>query len=122
MDVDGHVERLGSGEEGPVGFVVIEDAGVVVVDQGADEAELLDAAGQLVGCGWRVRDTGTLSELALPYDDVDPMGVKGRKGTRSRMREGRKLRKVAYSTVAQPPKRVGCFWIAAAKTLLESMA
>ena len=61
MDVDGHVEFLSSGEEGPVGFVVIEDTGVVVVDQGADEAELLDAAGQLVGRGWWVRDAGTLS-------------------------------------------------------------
>ena len=65
MDVDGDVERLGSGEEGPVGFVVVEDAGVVVVDQGADEAELLDAPGQLVRRGGRVRDTDTFSRVSF---------------------------------------------------------
>ena len=36
--------------------------------------------------------------------------------------EEEKIEKMPYSTVAQPPKRAGCFWIAAAKTLLESMA
>lgn len=56
MEIDRNVELLGSREQGPVGFVVVEAALVVIVDQGADKAKLLNTASQLVGGGRGIRD------------------------------------------------------------------
>ena len=44
MEIDRDIEILGSSKERPVRFIVIKPALVVVVDEGADKAELLDTA------------------------------------------------------------------------------
>ena len=56
MEVDWNVEFLGPRKKGPVGGIVIEFTLVMIVDKGADETELLDTTGQLVGRGCWVRD------------------------------------------------------------------
>ena len=44
MEIDRNVEFLGSSKERPVHFIVIKTALVVIVNEGADKAELLDIA------------------------------------------------------------------------------
>ena len=64
MDIDRNVKSHGLGKEGPVGFIVIETALVVVVYQSADKAELLNTKSKLVGrgCWVRYRDRGPATE------------------------------------------------------------
>ena len=45
MKVDWNVELLGPRKKRPVGGIVIESTLVVIVDKGANKAELLDATG-----------------------------------------------------------------------------
>ena len=71
MQIDRNVEFLCPCKQRPVGFVVIEAALIVVVDQGADKAELLDTASQLVGGGYwiRYRDRSPATETSGMFLD-----------------------------------------------------
>lgn len=55
MEIDRNVEFLSSSKKRPIGFIVIETALVVIVYEGADKAQLLDAANQFVGRGYWIR-------------------------------------------------------------------
>ena len=56
MEVDWNIEFLGPRKKRPIGYVIIESTLVVIVDEGADETELLDSTSQFVGRGGWVRD------------------------------------------------------------------
>ena len=56
MKIYWNVHFLGSCKEGPVSFIVIETALVVIVNQGADKTELLNTTSQFVGRGCWIRD------------------------------------------------------------------
>lgn len=71
MEVDQDIEFLGPRKEGLVCFVVVENALVLIVDQGADKTELLNTACQFVGrgCWIRYRDRRPTPEAGwMPID------------------------------------------------------
>ena len=55
MEVDGDIEVLRARKDGPVSFIVVKTSLVVIVDECADEAKLLDTACEFLNCGGRVR-------------------------------------------------------------------